>query len=314
MKSKILLKIFAAMIFAGGIFAFNFLPTPETPAEKNNPPQSQSEKILPTVTQNSVQAAEIFYNGTDEAIQSILNDGSEYAVYLRYPGKTSAPFIYNARQMRSASMIKVFILATVMEIVKDGNLSLDQNITLHDYDKVGGAGVLAGYASGPISLRTVLKLMITESDNTATNMVIDLVGMQTINDYIREKGYNDTILQRKMMDTDAIYAGRENYTSARDLGEIFLKIYNRQCVSPECDDVMLNFLLEQHDTECFNTALPGLQIAHKTGALAGTFDDGGIIYGGSQGDVILVIMTENYTGEKTVIGRMKEFARYAVYR
>lgn len=279
---------------------------------KDSGEKSVEEKNISVAS--AAPADENIYAGMQNAIYNTLNDGSEYAVYVAYPQKTSTPFLYNSKPMRAASMIKVFILATTMEIVKDGNLSLDQNLTLHSYDKVGGAGILGGYASGTqLPLRTVLKLMITHSDNTATNMIIDLVGMDTINDYVKEKGYGDTILRRKMMDMNAIYAGRENYSSAKDLGEIFRKIYNHECVSRECDDVMLEFLLAQTDTECLNTALPGLKIAHKTGALVGLFDEGGIIYGGPKGDAILVMMTENFTGEKTVIGRMKKFAQYVVY-
>ena len=248
-----------------------------------------------------------------DAIYTYLNDGSEYSVYVCYPQKDSTAFIYNQQKWRSASMIKVFILATTMEIVKDGKLSLDQNLTLHSYDKVGGAGILSGYASNiQLPLREVLKLMITHSDNTATNMIIDLVGLQTINDYIQKNNYQDTILQRRMMDIDASHEGRENSSSVRDLGEIFRKIYNHECVSPEYDNFMLECLLAQTDKECFNNALPNLKIAHKTGALDGLFDEGGIIYGGPSGDVILVIMTENFAGESVVINSMKKFVKYVV--
>ena len=274
-----------------------------------------SEKIFCVAEVDSSMSSENIYNGMQENINSFLNDGSDYSVYVFYPQKSSSPFIYNSQKWRCASMIKVFILATAMEMVKDGNLSLDQNLTLSHYDKVGGAGILSGYESGTqLSVKTLLKLMITHSDNTATNMIIDLIGMNTINDYIQENSYYDTILQRKMMDMDAIYAGKENYSSVKDLGNIFAKIYNHECVSKDCDDLMINFLLAQTDTECFNAALPFLKIAHKTGALSGLFDEGGIIYGGSSGDVILVIMTENFAGESTVINNMKKFARYAVYK
>ena len=253
------------------------------------------------------------YEGLQNAISTYLNDGSDYSVYVCYPQKNSKSFIYNQQKWRAASMIKIFILAATMEMVKGGTLSLDQNLTLHSYDKVGGAGILGDYSSNTqLYLREVLKLMITHSDNTATNMIIDLVGMQTINDYILEKHYHDTILQRKMMDMEAIYAGRENFSSVRDLGEIFLKIYNHECVSPECDNFMLECLLAQTDTECFNAALPNLKIAHKTGALNGLFDEGGIIYNEGEGDVILVIMTENFAGESIVINSMKKFAKYVV--
>ena len=299
MKKKLILALMALMILTSACGT----------TDKNQ--SSVVNEVAPKIS--SAKASSI-YNGMDAKVEEILNDGSEYAVYLAYPQSSDEVYLYNSQKWRSASMIKVFILATTMEMVKDGNLSLDQQLTLNYYDKVGGAGILGGYPDGSnLSLREVLRLMITQSDNTATNMIIDLVGMDTINDYVREKGYKDTILQREMMDMDAIYSGRENYSSVKDLGNIFLKIYNHKCVSKECDDVMLDFLLGQTDTECFNTALPGLSIAHKTGALAGLFDDGGIIYGGPSGDVILVIMTENFAGESIVIESMKNFARYVVY-
>ena len=193
-----------------------------------------------------------------------------------------------------------------MERVRQGALSLDQTLTLHSSDKVGGAGVIAGFASGTeLSLDTVLRYMITESDNTATNMVIDLLGMDAINAYIQRNGYHDTILQRKMMDFAAVDAGLENYTSAVDLGHFFVKLYNRSCVSPELDDVMLDYLAGQTDTECFPAALPGVMIAHKTGELAQLYDDGGIIYQEGR-PFIMVGMTENYSSRSMAISTLQQ--------
>ena len=301
-------KFFAvslAVILFGGVFAFS---------------QATEEKYLPCTkkveaekTLSKVEAAEVdIFAGMDSAVKNILNDGSDYQVYIAYPQKSQTPYIFNStsQKFRSASMIKVFILATAMELVKDGNLSLDQSMTISANNKVGGAGILVGYPTGTqLSMREVLTDMIIYSDNTATNMMIDLLGMDTINGYIKEKGYTDTILQRKMMD----FSGRENYTSAKDLGTFFLNLYNNQVVNPAYDQLMKNIFLEQHDTECLNTACPDKHIAHKTGALAGNFSDGGIIFGGRNGDTILIMMGENITGEKTVIGRMKKFAQHIIY-
>jgi len=261
---------------------------------------------------SSVQASNIFA-GMDAKVEQILNDGSEYAVYLAYPQRSAEVYTYNPIQMRSASMIKVFILAAVMEKASHGEIDIDETIILKSSDKVGGAGILGGYPSGTeLSLREVMKLMITHSDNTATNMVIDRIGMSAVNDYIRRNGYADTILQRKMMDYDAIDAGLENYSSAKDLGNIFLKIYHHKCVNQKYDEIMIDFLKGQTDDECFETALPDKVVADKTGALIGMFADGGIIYGDNE-DVILVIVAENFAGESTVINSMKKFAQYVVY-
>ena len=209
-------------------------------------------------------------------------------------------------------MIKVFILAAVMEKVSTGEISLNEIIPLTSSNKVGGAGILGGYATGSkISLREYLKLMITHSDNTATNVIIDRIGFSAINDYIRRNGYADTILQRKMMDYAAVNAGRENFSSAKDLGTIFLKIYNHNCVGEEYDKIMIEFLKGQTDKDCFPAALPGKVIAHKTGALNGLYDDGGIIYNPGN-DTILVIMTENFTSEYSAIQKIKAFAKSVV--
>lgn len=272
--------------------------------------ESAISNIAPKIS--SVQASSNF-DGMDAKVKQILNDGSEYAVYLAYPKRSSEVYTYNSIQMRSASMIKIFILAAVMEKASHGEIDIDETITLKSSDKVGGAGILGGYPTGTeLSLREVMKLMITHSDNTATNMVIDRIGMSTVNDYIRRNGYRDTILQRKMMDYAAIDAGLENYSSARDLGDIFLKIYHHKCVNKKYDEIMIDFLKGQTDDECFETALPDKIVADKTGALIGMFADGGIIYGDNE-DVILVIVAENFAGESTVINSMKKFARYVVY-
>lgn len=250
--------------------------------------------------------------GVREQIDSILNDGTEYSVCLAFPQKSAAIFVYNSHAVRSASMIKVFIMAAAMEKAKRGELDLDETMTLKASDKVGGAGILAGCPAGTdLPLREVLRLMITESDNTAANMVIDRLGMAAINDYIACNGYADTVLRRKMMDMRAINAGEENYSSAKDLGTIFLKLYKHECVDREHDETMLEFLRGQADTDCFPAALPGLVIAHKTGALIGLYDDGGIIYNGDN-DAVLVIMTEHYTGESVAMSRMRQFARAVV--
>jgi len=101
-------------------------------------------------------------------------------------------------------------------------------------------------------------------------------------------------------------------SSVRDLGMFFQKLYHYKCCGKKYDEIMLDFLAAQTDTDCFPAALPGVQIAHKTGALDDLYDDGGIIYS-PKGHVILVIMTENcLNGEYATIEQMKSFTRSVV--
>ena len=278
--------------------------------EEEKPPDEP--KIPPTVTQTEPIDEKPLFDDTPAKISKFLNDGTEYAVYLAFPKKSSEAFIYNSSQMRSASMIKVFIMAAVMEKVKQGELTLDEPIILNGYDIVGGAGIIAGHGAGAqLPLRYVMELMITYSDNTATNMIIDRIGGDTINDYMERNGYSDSFLGRKMMYHVALAGNGENYSSVRDLGIFFTRLYNHQCVDEKLDQIMIDILLKQTDIDCLPAAVPDKRVAHKTGALDDVYDDGGIIYSNA-GDAILVIMTENSASEYETIQHMKNFARAVI--
>ena len=297
-------KLFIALMIIVVILTSACISEKIFSAEPKNIPEAPT---TPTIEEKPL------FEDTPAKVAQYLNDGTDYAVYLAYPKKSSEAFIYNSKQMRSASMIKVFIMAAAMEKVKQGELSLDEPIILNEYDMVGGAGIIAGEAPGmEFPLRHVMELMITYSDNTATNMIIERIGGETVNDYMERHGYNDSFLGRKMMYHVALAGNGENYSSARDLGIFFTRLYNHQCVDEKLDQIMIDILLKQTDIDCFPAALPGKKIAHKTGALDDVYDDGGIIYS-KNGDAILVIMTENLAeGEFNTIRHMKKFVRAVV--
>ena len=303
------IKIVLGLVVLLGFGMFNMFYTPDNAGIENNDRQKSERSVVCEAAPTANNLSQNIFMGVEGKIKAHLNDGTEYSVYLAYPQKSATPYIYNSKPMRSASMIKVFILAAAMEEDKAGRLSIDEKVILHASAKVGGAGILEGYRNGAVlSMREVLRLMITESDNTATNIIIDRLGFDTINAYIKSHGYKDTVLKRKMMYSAAVAAGRENMSSVSDLGEIFKRIWAHGCVSEKHDAIMLEFLKGQTDTDCFPSALPGAVIAHKTGALVGLYDDGGIIYRNGK-DTVLVIMTENYTGARNAIAHMKAFAK-----
>lgn len=273
---------------------------------------SESENPLEVVEVPEVKETPLFED-VPAKVAKYLNDDTEYSVYLAYPAQSSKAFIYASKKMRSASMIKVFIMAAVMEKVKQGEISLDEILTMEYYNMVGGAGIIAGYGAGAtFKLRDVLEHMIIYSDNTATNMIIDRIGGEEINAYMTRNGYNDSFLGRKMMYHTAIAGNGENYSSVRDLGLFFTRLYKHECVGEQYDKIMIEILLKQTDIDCFPAAFPGKKVAHKTGALDDVYDDGGIIYS-KNGDAVLVIMTEKLaSGEYETIRHMKAFARSVI--
>ena len=265
-----------------------------------NPASLKGDEV--SISQNNHQDLLVSLNDI------IRNDDADYSIYVNY-FEGGEPLEINNQQIRSASMIKVFIMADIYEKIKSKDIKENQELLLTDKDKVGGAGSLSGWPSGShITVNQLLKLMITESDNTATNMLIDLLGMDDINQYIRNHGYSQTILQRKMMDNQAVKIGHDNFTSSHDLGTFFSRLYQHQIISPEYDEKMIDLLKGQTDTECFPAVLPDYPIAHKTGELERLYHDGGIIYAPA-GAYVLVVLTENQKNPRMTLETMREITQ-----
>lgn len=179
----------------------------------------------------------------------------------------------------SASTIKVFIMGEGMRQVKEGKLSLNQRFSVREEDKVPFSIVTMLNTENTYTLQDLITLMIVQSDNTATNMLIDILGMDNINKFIKSFEFEETVLQRKMMDFNARVEGRENYTSAHDTALYLEKLYNGQVVDEEHDKLMIHIMKRQLDNSMMRMALPDeLKIAHKTGELDYIDHDIGIVF------------------------------------
>ena len=297
--------MFLLLLLAGGLWLLlhesgNEIPPLVPGTEERRLPEAET----PQRTEEERRAL------VDEVRRLAVRGGAKFTVYLADPDDEDVPLIADGEEMRSASMIKVFILACAMEKVKAGDLQLDDVLRLEETDKVGGAGVISGYRAGTVfSVEELLRQMIAESDNTATNMMIDRLGMTEINGYMKAHGYDASRLQRKMMDAAAVKEGRENITSAKDLGTFFLRLYRSECVGEPYDGKMRDMLFAQTDRECFPQALPDARIAHKTGELDRFYADGGIIYGEDGHTAILVILADDLERRSRAIEMMREIAR-----
>ena len=184
-------------------------------------------------------------------------------------------------QMVSASMIKMIVAYSAMQKVAAGELALDDVYTLQYSDIVGGTGSLQGRGAGAeVSYRELVTLMISESDNVATNVLIDAVGFEFINKQAEELGLHATKLGRKMMDFEAQAQGQENYVSADDLALLFQMVHEKTFVNAEASELVLSALEAQVDTAGILGGLPqGVAFAHKTGTLDIVHHDGGIVEG-----------------------------------
>lgn len=272
---------------------------------------TETSLVMPPISaaQNESNQNVVNINETKDFVSTYKD---RYSIYIE--SNDLGIIEVSPHRLRAASMIKVFILAYLFDQVDKNLISLDERITLLGKDKVGGSGSLQSYDEGiSLSIDFLAEKMITESDNTATNILIDRLGIESINQYIARNGYGDTYLQRKMMDSNAISKGLENYTSASDLGLFFHRLYKNEIVSSTWDTYMKDILIRQTDTECIASALPDYTVAHKTGELVGVYHDGGIIYT-PKGDYILVLLSDLSVDRFTVIEEFKEITKYINYK
>ncbi len=208
------------------------------------------------------------------------------SVGLESLADSSVRFYHRAdERVPSASIIKLPIMVTAMTAAKEGRLDLEEIHILTDSEKVGGAGILQTYPNrSRISYTDLIRLMITISDNTATNILITDLGRETINTQMRSLGLPKSQLNRVMMDTMAVREGRENYVTAREMNQLLTKIYRHELLTPALCEQMLNNLKQNEDTLTIPKLVPRLAsgksmiVAHKTGTLTYVRGDIGIVY------------------------------------
>lgn len=205
----------------------------------------------------------------------------------------------------AASMIKLPLMYEVMRQAEAGMLSLDECLTVTSENQTGGAGILGELSPGlQLTIRELVTLMTILSDNTATNILIDRIGMASVNNTALTLGLKSTILRRRMMDFEAAARGEENMTSAADLAHLLSHIYHPRLLSQEYGALMLDILKRQQVRDKLPFYLPEeIEIAHKTGTLPGVEHDGGILFLPAAPYIICVLTdghTANYEGLQLV--------------
>lgn len=180
----------------------------------------------------------------DNAIKTVTGNCSVSFIDL----DSKKRFVINDVRFRSASLIKVFIMGEVFRQRQCGVVSFSETLCLKNEYCVGGAGTLSSQAIGTkVDIGELVELMITRSDNAATNMLIDKLGMRHINQFIKNCGADNTVLQRKMMDWNAIERGFQNYTSTFDMVGVLESIFMRRLVDEQSSAEMLAILSRQTD-------------------------------------------------------------------
>ena len=187
-----------------------------------------------------------------------------YGLYVSLPDEGEVLQLHSDTVLYAASTIKIPILALLLKDSEAGYLDLYKPLPLSAHNRVGGSGVLKLLSHEvALSLYDYAVLMIVLSDNCATNQIIDVLGIDRINAFLRDNGWADTHLSHKMMSPKPrLPDGTEdmNRTSAKDLGNMMERILKEELVSAQASRMMLQIMAAQQVGK-FDKALP--VIKHK---------------------------------------------------
>jgi beta-lactamase class A len=218
--------------------------------------------------------------------------------------ETGESFYLNADEpMPTASLIKVAVLVEAYLQADEGKFKLSDAITLHDEDKVPGSGVLTDHFSdgATFPVRDAARLMIAFSDNTATNLVLDKVGVAAVNKRMEAWGFPNTKINAKVyrgsttsVDPERTKRFGLGSTTAREMAGLFEAIAAGDRLRPPLKQAALGHLKKNQDKDKFTRFLPPKTVvAHKDGSVNDARTDAGVIYTPGGAVAVCVLTDDN---------------------
>jgi D-alanyl-D-alanine carboxypeptidase (penicillin-binding protein 5/6) len=214
-----------------------------------------------------------------------------------------AAFAHNGDEpMPTASLIKLAVMVEAYRQADAKKVDLAKLITLADGDKVPGSGILTPHftAGMSLSLRDAVRLMMVYSDNTATNLVLDQIGLKATAESMEKLGFANTKIHAKVYRRDtSVFPERSREfglgsTTANETVGLLAKIYAKGIASPTACEAMLDHLRACEGRTMLPVQLPaGTKVAHKTGAVDAIRTDAGIIESPAGPFAICVLTAEN---------------------
>jgi beta-lactamase class A len=198
------------------------------------------------------------------------------------------------------SLIKVSVLVTLMDEVDKGRVRLDERVAMIDRDKVGGTGVLQYLSSGTMpTMEDLAWLMITLSDNTAANLLLDKLDIRTVGVKMEALGLPHSKIFAKTFHRETSIAPDSSrlyglgVTTPDEMVQLFALLYQGKAVSPALDSLSLRMLFANQDDRMMTRWLPGnVRVEHKTGTGDRSRTDCGIIYSPAA-PLALCVLTKN---------------------
>ena len=249
-------------------------------------PQTAKRQVLWQKLQEQIRAA-------DQQLDGVL------AVAVKDLTSQEEFFLNPDEVMPQASSIKIAVLAELYLQAQQDKLKLTDEYVVRKEDLVPGSDIMLGLTAGVtrLTLRDLATMMVAVSDNSATNVLIDRLGLENVNSMLESQGLHVTRLRRKMMDLKAASEGRENVSTPREMMTLLEKIYRAQLLNKEMTDDLLK-VLSTHKESALLQGLPDEAVAaSKPGELEAVRNDSGIVFVKNR-PYILCVMTAYLKDEK----------------
>jgi beta-lactamase class A len=217
-----------------------------------------------------------------------------------------------------ASSIKIAVLAELYHQAQDGSpgkAKLTDPYTMQTSDLVADSDILGGLTPGVTRLtnRDLATCMVAVSDNSATNVLIDRVGMDNVNRLLDHLGLSHTRLRRKMMDLQAAREGRENVSTPREMMLLLQALYGGKVLNRALTEDFFKVLSTHKDSALLRGLPENVRAANKPGALEAVRNDSGIIYAHNRPFVLCVMATylrDEKVGEAAITQITREAYRH----
>lgn len=208
-----------------------------------------------------------------------------------------------------ASAIKIPVLMEVYKQAGEGKFKLTNTRRIVKADMTGGSGILSELGDGTVelNLHDLCVLMIVLSDNTATNLLIDLVGIANVNRTLESLGLKRTRLQRRMMDMEAAQHGHENLSTPAEAARIMELLFRGEFISRAVCDEILAILKKPKQTGISAGLPPGIEVAGKPGGIAGVKTEWAVVL--LKHRPYIVTIMENYGVEPEAADAMKDISK-----
>ncbi|WP_299038621.1 serine hydrolase [uncultured Pseudokineococcus sp.] len=208
---------------------------------------------------------------------------------------TDGPVVVGSTEpFTSASLIKVALVTAALRAVDRGDLSLDEVETVTNADDVPGTGVLAGYPSPyGATVAELCELALTVSDNTASNVLAEMIGLEEVQRLVDDLGLEPTHMGRLFFSSGP--KSESNDLDTASTVELFRAVHEGEVLTPASRDLLLGWLREQELDTKIVPALPGVPVASKTGDTSEVSHAGGYLLEEGR-ETVIVLLSETEDG------------------